>query len=525
MSLFEARRGVRCCFIQLYGNLQPENAEPLSIEQLAGAIQSSLKAISVDLYVLGIFQSAQERENIMSNIVQKKYDLIGLSCPQGTYEIALETLASISAFPAPYVVLGHALPTSLPEIFLRPYPQALIVRGWGESAIVALCRQIEERHFQPELVPGLTYLDRDGNRHDNPPEWAEALTPTRRIDPARYFARVESSRGCHYNVCTFCSRPPLRIGQRPWMRMNSGHVLAEIEDLVRQGVATFTFADEDFIGNDPHGAYDLACQLRQFPNLDFALSVRSDNIFVPNGSEQESRFRLQIFQTLKEAGLSLVFVGIESFAPTQLRRFGKGTVPENHIKALHLLESLDVELELGLILFDPLVTLDELRVNVQTLKKTGFWRYAGQLFSFLRPQVGTPYMKLLKQQGLLGDLQVNTAEYTATYQDKRAASIAGYCKEWNRKHHRLYMALRNVNRSELGTGRFVSAIHRYRYLQLGMLETLLEQACEEHRNGVFDPHLWLRELATIIRELRCHLESLATRTSIEDHLLTIICSA
>ena len=147
------------------------------------------------------------------------------------------------------------------------------------------------------------------------------------------------------------------------------------------------------------------------------------------------------------------------------------------------------------------------------------------LFSFLRPQVGTPYVKLIKQQGLLGELQVNTAEYTASYQDDRAAYIAQYCKEWNKNHHRLYMALRNVNRSELGTGRFVNAVHRYRYLQLDILETLLEQAGEENGGGVPDPHWWSKELAAIKQELRFHLKSLSSRTSIEDHLLNIIYSA
>lgn len=525
MSQFEAKHIVRCCFIQLYGDLQPANAEPLAIETLAGAIHNSfLDTISVQLYILGTFQTAEERVSIMTGIVQEKYDLIGISCPQGTYEIALEALSAIYALPAPYVVLGHALPTSLPEIFLFPYPEVLIVRGWGESAIVALCRQILECHIQPKFVPGLTYLDKDGSRHDNPPDWADAPPPAVRIDPGRYFARVEGSRGCHYNVCTFCSRPPLRADQHSWMRISSTKVLSEIERLVEMGVTTFTFADEDFIGNDPVGAYDLACQLCKFPKLDFALSVRTDNILVPGGPVEENRLRLQILQTLRDAGLSLVFVGIESFAPTQLRRFGKGTSPENHIAAIHLLQNLNIELELGMILFDPLVTLDELRLNVQTLKNNGFWCYTGQLFSFLRPQVGTPYVKLLKQQGLLGELSVNTAEYTASYQDDKAASIAQYCKEWNKLHHRLYMALRNVNRSELGTGYFVNAMLRYRYLQLAILEKLLENADEENSRGINASHLWSRELATITQDLRYHLESLSYRTNIEDHLLNIICS-
>ncbi len=522
MTLPESKNIVRCCFIQLYSDLQPANAEPLSIEKLAGAIQNSLTGVSVHLYTLGTFQSQDERTSVMTNIVNEGYNLIGLSCPQGTYEIALEALSTVHSLPAPYIVLGHALPTSLPELFLLPYPHAFIVRGWGESAITTLCEQIQNRRIQPELVPGLTYIDNDGHRRDNPLVWTETLSATHRVDPKRYFARVEASRGCHYNVCTFCSRPPLRPDQHPWMRINSANVLAEIEHLVQLGVTTFTFTDEDFVGDDANGALDLARKLCRLPNLDFALSVRADNIFIPNGSERENHLRWQIFQTLRDAGLTLVFVGIESFAPTQLRRYGKGTSPENNIEAIHMLERLNIELELGLILFDPLVTLDELYANVQALKKTGFWRYAGQIFSFLRPQIDTPYVKLLKQRGLLGELQINTAEYTALYQDSRVARIAQYCKEWNKTHHRLYMALRNVNRSELGIGRFVNTVHRYRYLQLDLLEALLAEVYLEEGDVFLNPRRWYKDLTTIAQELRCHLQSLSSRTQIEDELFDIV---
>ncbi len=522
MTLPESKNIVRCCFIQLYSDLQPANAEPLSIEKLAGAIQSSLTDVSTHLYTLGTFQTLDERASVMTNIVNEGFNLIGFSCPQGTYEIALEALSAIHSFSAPYIVLGHALPTSLPELFLLPYPDTFIVRGWGESAIVALCRQIQDHCVQPELVPGLTYIDSDGRRCDNPLVWTEILPPTHRVDPKRYFARVEASRGCHYNVCTFCSRPPLRPDQRPWMRIDSTNVLAEIERLVQLGVTTFTFTDEDFVGDDANSALDLARKLCRFPNLDFALSVRADNILLPNGSAQENHLRWQIFQTLRDAGLTLVFVGIESFAPTQLRRYGKGTSPENNIEAIHLLERLNIELELGLILFDPLVTLDELRTNVQALKKTGFWRYAGQVFSFLRPQIDTPYVKHLKQRGLLGELHVNTAEYAATYQDSRVAHIAQYCKEWNKIHQRLYMALRNVNRSELGTGRFVHTVHRYRYLQLDLLEALLAEVYKEDKDVFLNPRKWYKELTTIAQDLLCHLQSLSCRTKIEDELFDIV---
>jgi radical SAM superfamily enzyme YgiQ (UPF0313 family) len=519
MILAERESQVRCCFIQLYSDLQPANAEPLSIEKLSSALANSLSNISTKLYTIGTFQVAEDRIDIVREIIETKYDLIGLSCPQGTNQIAHEILSLLYIHNPPQIVLGHALPTILPEYFLFCYPRSFIVRGWGEDAIIMLCRQFQEHLLQPELVPGLTYLDEQGIRHDNPPAWSDPAFSTQRITPERYFARVEASRGCHYNVCTFCSRPPRDRNQPPWKRVNTLAVLAEIENLVLTGITTFTFTDEDFVGNDPHGALELAKQLRNFPDLDFALSVRIDNIFVPTGSAQENQLRWHIFQTLKEAGLTLIFVGIESFSPTQLQRFGKGVSPETNIKVLHLLESLDIELEVGCILFDPLATIEELHTNIKVLQDTGFWRYAGQIFSFLRPQVGTPYVTLLQHHHLLGPLQVNTAEYSAMYRDHGVAQIAQYCKAWNKKYNHLYMLLRNSCRSDLGTGYFKQSIERYRSLQLNFLETLLADLPEKAADTLPDARLWQQKMADIAQDICFSLQSRLPSTAAEKELL------
>lgn len=519
MTLTEHKDDLRCCFIQLYSDLQPVNAEPLSIEKLASAVSNALPQSFIQLYTLGTFQSQDQRATIIDEINQAKYDLVGLSCPQGTYEIARETLSLLATHDSPHIVLGHALPTTLPDVFLRSYPRAYIVRGWGEEAIITLCKQLQDRLLQPELIPGLTYLDKFGRRHDNPPAWSDPPTMTQRITPQRYFARVEASRGCHYNVCTFCSRPPREKNQPAWKRLNLSAVLAEIKNLVQAGITTFTFTDEDFIGNDPDGALDFAWQLRAIPNLDFALSVRADNIFMPHGSLEENRKRERIFQTLKEAGLTLIFVGIESFAPAQLQRFGKGVSPDINIHVIHLLENLQIELELGLILFDPLVTIEELQINVRTLKKTGFWRYAGQIFSFLRPQVGTPYVALLRRHDLLGPLQINTAEYEAKYQDHRVAQIVQQCKAWNKKYHHLYMMLRNLSRSDLGTGAFAHAIEHYRYLQISFLEALLANIPEKQEDLQLDSRRWGFHMAGIAQDICFSLQKRLSRTVAENELL------
>jgi len=523
MTLFTLDRRIRCCLIQLYGYLQPTNAEPLSIETLASAIGNALPSAIVDLQILGNYQTAAEQNNLLATIQASKYDVIGLSCPQGTYEIASTALRFIYTSPdPPHVVLGNALPTSLPDLFLTDFPHVLIVRGWGETAIVTLCRQIAENCIQLEAVPSLTYLDTNGVRRDTPIEYTEEPAIPSRIEPTRYFARVEASRGYHYNVCTFCSCPPLSKGQPTWRRFDSRVILAQVRQLIEAGITTFTFADEDFLGNDPEGALDLAQKMCDFPGLDFALSVRADNTVNLHGSRDENKLRLRVFQTLKKAGLSLVFIGVESLVASQLQRYGKGISPEQSITAIRLLETLDVELELGLILFDPLLTLEELLTNVEMLEVTGFWRYAGSLFSFLRPQVDTPYEKLLRKRHLLGALKPDTADYEAIYADAHIGEIARYCLEWNRRFKHFYMALRNVDRSEVGTSHFVEEVHSYRYTQLDFLRTLLAYSYEDLDSYASDVGSWHKKVASIAQDINYRLSSISEKTAAESFLSRVI---
>lgn len=532
MSTVECRKAhVRIALIQLYGDLQPANAEPLSIEALAGAIQTSLPETKPDLFTISSSESCEKQRAALTKILQQQYQLIGLSCPQGTFGLAIQVLEALST-PAdgPQIVLGHALPTYLPDLFLEHFPKVFIIRGWGEPGFLGLCRHLARGDVQLEHIPSLTYLDAQGTRHDTPVEWAyEAVIP-RRINPARYFVRVEASRGCHYNVCTFCSRPPLQKGQSPWKRFEICKVIEQVQRLVKAGITTFTFTDEDFVGDDPQGALDLATRLCEIPGLDFALSVRADNIHHPQASAAENALRLKVFQTLRQAGLTLVFIGAESFSPSQLRRYGKGSTPNDTIQAIRLLETLSseqgqpLELELGLILFDPLLQIEELYETVSSLQSTRFWKYVGQLFSFMRVQVGTPYARLLEKQGMLGPISVNSIEYKAAYADPRVASLAEICHVWGEEFNRLYVALRNVARSELGAGRFTDFVVRYRSMQVELLLHLVSRAMAGTVDRSIDDELqgWRRQVYLFIDELLTYIHTLETLSPSEKLLLQTV---
>lgn len=468
---------VRCCLVQLYSDLQPANADPLAIEALAGAITRRLPEVSPTLLTFGVHHTPAERKHIRSRLTSGEFDLVGISCPQGTLDDALLLLGALDAMARPpLVVLGHALPTALPDFFLERFPRALIVRGWGEDAIVALCREAARDEPDLTLVPSLTWSDANCERHDNPLRTSLVGVPLR-LDPARYFCRIEASRGCHYDICTFCARFPRLKHTAAWKRLGVEQVVAQAREIAAAHATAFTFTDEDFIGDDLAGALALAEALRAIPGLDFTISVRVDSVIDHGAGATLSADHAALFAALREAGLSMVFMGAESFSASQLRRYGKGVSPEENIAAVRALEGYGLDIELGLIMFDPLVTLAELRENVDTLLRTGLYRYVGYPFSFMRAQVNTPYATLLQHRGLLGALNPNLAAYDAPYASAKVAEVAERCHAFFQTLNSFYAALRNVQRSNPAAAHvYRGALEESRLIQVEYLAALLRHA-------------------------------------------------
>ncbi len=466
---------------QLYSELQPPNAEPLAVEVLAGTLERYCQHCSVRLMVVNPVIHPTAVQELITAISMSECKVVGLSVPQGTYALATEILSALeeifAADKRPLVVLGHALPTSMPEIFLKRYPWTIVVRGWGEDALVALAQMLESADVHLENVPGIAYMC-DNHMKFTPLKNEIIPQPARRMQPERFFARVETSRGCHYGRCTFCTRPP---GAKDyWQRLPLSPLLASIRDLKAQGVFYFTFTDEDFIGNDLDGALDIASGVAEIADMSFSLSVRADNVFNPAGSAMENAKRLNVLKALCQAGLSWVFIGVESLSDSQLRRYGKGIRVEDSIRAVDIVTSLNIDAEVGFILFDPFVTVKELQQIASVLRTSGIWRYVGDLFSYMRVQWGTPYEYWLGRKGLLKDLDVNLLSSDWEFQDQMVSEIARLCLSWANPFRPIYRLLRNLgrtNRDHSLAERFIIAL---RWLDLMVLEHVLLQIRDNH---------------------------------------------
>jgi radical SAM superfamily enzyme YgiQ (UPF0313 family) len=478
----------------LYGAPQPPNAEPFAVETLAGALAKHRPDWHVSMLVVNPIIDPHAVQRLVTETTAGRYRLLGLSIPQGTLGLALEILSLIeTALPPqnrPLVVLGHALPSHIPEVFLNRYPWVIAVRGWGEDAIVELTNFLANQELRREVVPGITYM-RDGQVISTPIKHQILPQLPKRIQPRRYFPRVEASRGCQYGKCTFCTRPP---GQHEhWCRLPTDAVLSSVRSLKDQGVRYFTFADEDFLGEDLHGALEISRGIREIGGMSFSLSLSAGNIYNPRGSTEENTERLRVMNELQSAGLTLAFIGVESLSGSQLVRYGKGIRPSDLVRAVDLVKGLDIDVEVGFMLFDPLVTIPELQTSLLALKTSGIWRYVNDFFRIMRVQKDTAYEFLMGRKELLKDLNPDSLDYDWDFIDDRVSLV----KSEFYPLFRLLLNLRRTRRENPTAHRFLES---FRHLDLLVFEHILAQGARARSEEPFP---------IVDKEFREHRRSLA----------------
>ncbi len=254
-------------------------------------------------------------------------------------------------------------PTVFYEELLRRYPfiDGVIV-GEPEITLTSISNRIRDR--QPwQGIRGVAHR-RNGRtvlRPRAPLHDLDRLSFPLRQGLAQGTAYLLGSRGC-YCRCSFCTINSLYGKDSKWRGRSPENIVQEMAE-VRQkfGDPYFYFADANFFGPGKQGeerVLRLSRLIRkEFPEIRFGLECRSDNV------------DLELFTDLREAGLKDVFLGVESFSQSALRRFHKGSAPEQNARAVKILQRLNLSLSLGFIMFDMNTTLEEVRINFDTLKE------------------------------------------------------------------------------------------------------------------------------------------------------------
>ena len=210
-----------------------------------------------------------------------------------------------------------------------------------------------------------------------------------------------ASRGCARR-CSFCSIHTFyRTAPGKVVRVRKPEKVVEEMLMLHHehGIRVFLFQDDDFpLWGKPgrRWAEELVgrihdCGLNE--QAVWKISCRAEYV------------EPELFGILRNAGLFLVYMGIESGTDQGLEILNKEITAEQNIAAVQILKDLGILFSYGFMLFDPSSTFESVRENVNFLRQIVGDGSAPATFCRMLPYGGTPIRDRLEKEGRLrGDL-------------------------------------------------------------------------------------------------------------------------
>ena len=163
----------------------------------------------------------------------------------------------------------------------------------------------------------------------------------------------------------------------------------EIQELVdKYKVSRIAFADEIFFNGSNEDRKWILDFCDKLSKKNFAITFSID-LRLENCNEE-------ILNLLKKVGLSHVFLGIENITYSVLKRYGRSNTLNSLIPVIKILDKLNIDLLPGMILFDKKTLLDDLKKNIELMKKLDYYslyRYTGKLHVFAEAKISEEYQE------------------------------------------------------------------------------------------------------------------------------------
>jgi anaerobic magnesium-protoporphyrin IX monomethyl ester cyclase len=211
-----------------------------------------------------------------------------------------------------------------------------------------------------------------------------------------------ASRGCARR-CSFCSIHTFyRTAPGKVVRIRRpGKVIEEMLHLHREyGARVFLFQDDDFPLWGRAGRKwvdELSGRLHETglaEEVIWKISCRAEYV------------EPELFSALRDAGLFLVYMGIESGVESGLKVLHKQMTVEQNLTAVQVLKDIGLRFSYGFMLFDPSSTFESVRANVNFLRQIVGDGSNAALFCRMLPYGGTPIRDQLQLEGRLrGDVR------------------------------------------------------------------------------------------------------------------------
>jgi hypothetical protein len=398
----------------LYSPRFPSSGETHGLSVVAGAVsQSTDPRVSIDRVIDLAASRTTSTDALLSGVGADTLMLI--SAPYGTYPQVQNLLSRLAETPVDQqpaaVVLGGATPTYLHEqILALPFERTLVVLGEGDLAAPELLKRLlDGGSFEgiPDLAFRTTVSEiASTDRLLTPPDKVPLPYRQHLLDfPPGTQIFVETSRACSWASCTFCLRGLTDVDGKPreFRRLSTDRLRLDLEQLGSLGRTTITFADEDFLGGDPADANAFARELLTASaesgfNWQFDASATIHSLYRERDDEQQRQLKESTLRLLVEAGLTKIFLGVESGSPTQTRRYNKGHTPGEARRAAAMINRAGARAELGFIMFDPLMSLEEVAQNCSFLLEGNLGAACSAPLNELRLQPGASYLIFLERE-------------------------------------------------------------------------------------------------------------------------------
>ena len=367
--------------------------EPLALEIVAGGIPAGH-----DTRILDLAPRRSADTRFKQVLADFEPDVVGFTA----YSNSAAAVKHLAALTKSYrksvlTLVGGTHVTVVPEDMRLPCAIDLVVRGEGGTAMRELMPFLEREAPLPESS---TFLPTNSPRFEalaaEPPP---ALPPYDQVPAARrdlvdrslyysiwhgrrgerlptLFPRTGAARtsvGCPHR-CSFCTVHYLARGQ--YLRRTPEQAVEEILSVPEEHV--YFVDDEMFI--DAQRAMAIArLLLERKVRKQYTSWARADTIVK----------HPEVFKLWKQAGLSLIYVGLESMEPENLVEYNKHNTPELNRQAVAILRDLDIGLNAAFMV-NPNFTEDDFdRVR----RATEAVSPAETSFTVFSPPPGTPLWK------------------------------------------------------------------------------------------------------------------------------------
>lgn len=384
-----------------------------------------------DIYELPVEQCSLN--DFIKKINDKNYDVIGISTYYYNVRNAMKIVLKVKKeHPNTFIFLGGFLPTlSWQSLLESGLDFDCCEIGEGEYTTLELVRALENGIDWRE-IDGLAYLMDGVVIKTKPRKLIENLDelpfPIRPFVRKRMIAAIVTSRGC-YGVCNYC-------GIREFMEQCKGSkyrrrrpecVVDEIEYLIKE------YSVKYIVIND--GLFHFSSRQGQKWFNTFEKLIIDKNIkvsFLCDFRANEIVSCPDILKRYKKIGLYNVNVGIESFVQRHLDFYGKGTTVDQNIKAVKLLEKNEINYTIGVLIFNPISTVEETLEYCRVTREMNFYE---KEYSVIRPlsvgsrviaTTGTRLFKYVIDNGLYED-----NPYNYRFEDARMELCYEMIERWS----------------------------------------------------------------------------------------------